>query len=307
MEAAYALPRSPIDRRWRDRLERAVEQEALFLTGPSRAALDEADPRVSPGAVMVGIGLCTPDALTAAMPFDLLGLLLPAEQLRRLTDASTLVALVADTHARSTGFDDGAIEARARAAVSALLRLRARLGLDALCVVRASRLHATTRYREWLRTVQARAGARVSPYLVRQVADVACLDERLGGIAKVGWMVGRDRDDAISDEAAFDRWVEPWSRRRPLFGYVRAGRTLDPSRTKASPYVELDPSVRIRWAPDEDVRRKLAAGGDASAANGVKNHLRAITRSYSRLVEPLEGPVESRAQAILDRVFRPKR
>ena len=307
MDAAHAFPRpiASVPAQWRDRLEQAVLQEPLLFTQPSLAALGDADRRTAPGAVMVGIGLCTPDALTTAMPFDLLGLLLPAEQLRRALDATTVVALVADTHAHATGFEPSAIESRARSAVHALLRMRARLGLHALCVVRASRFHATTRYREWLRTVQARAGTDVSPYLVRQVADVACLDDRLGGIVKLGWMVGRDRDDAIGDEAAFDRWVEPWSRRRPLFAYARAGRTLDPARLKAPPYIELDPDRRVTLAPGERVADKLATAPDVEAKNGVENHLRAIGNTFARTVAPLPGPAAVRAQGILDRLYRP--
>lgn len=308
MDAAYALrrPLLPVEPSWKDRLEQVVLQEPLLQSQPSLAALAEARARTSPGAVMFGVGLCTPDALTAAMPFDLLGLLLPAEQIRRALGAATVVALVADTHARSTGFEPGATESRARVAVTALLRLRARLGLDTLCVVRASELHATTRYREWLRTVQARAGTHVSEYLVRQVADVACLDDRLGGIVKLGWMVGRDRSESIGDEAAFDRWVEPWSRRRPVFAYTRAGRTLDPTRLKAPPYIESDPAYRITLGPDELVERKLASATSSEAANGVKNHLRAITNTYARAIEPLRGPVVTRAQRILDRIYRPR-
>jgi hypothetical protein len=307
MDAAHAFPRplASAPARWRDRLEQAVLQEPLLFTQPSLAALSDADRRTAPNAVMVGIGLCTPDALTTAMPFDVLGLLLPAERIRRALDATTVVALVADTHAHVTGFEPSAIECRARAAVHALIRLRARLDLQAMCVVRASRLHATTRYREWLRTVQARAGTDVSSYLVRQVADVACLDDRLGGIVKLGWMVGRDRDDAIGDEAAFDRWVGPWSRRRPLFAYARAGRTLDPTRLKAPPYIELDPGRRVTLAPGERVADKLAAATDLEARNGVENHLRAIGNTFARTVAPVPGPAAARAQRILDRLYRP--
>lgn len=308
MDAAHALPRpmasaSPL---WRAQLEQAVLQEPLLFTQPSLAALGDADRGSAPGAVMVGVGLCTPDALTTAMPFDLLGLLLPAEQLRRAVGATAVVTLVADTHAHDTGFDPATIESRAKAAVQALLRVRARLGLEAMCVVRASRLHATTRYREWFRTVQARAGTEVSPYLVRQVADVACLDDRLGGIVKLGWMVGRDREDAIGDEAAFDRWVEPWSRRRPLFAYARAGRTLDPARRKAPPYIELDPDRRVTLSPSERVEDKLARAPDAEARNGVENHLRAIGNTFARTIEPVRGPAAARAQRILDRLYRPR-
>jgi len=293
--------------RWHERLEDAVCQEPLLFTRPSLDALRDVERRPTPSAVMVGVGLCTPDALTSAVPFDLLGLLLPAELLRRALGVTTVVALVADAHARASGFEPEAIESRARTTVQALLRSRARLGLNALCVIRASRLHATTRYREWLRTVQARAGTDVSPYLVRQVADVACLDDRLGGIVKLGWMVGRDRDDAIGDEAAFDRWVEPWSHRRPVFTYARAGRTLNPARLKAPPYIELDPRHRITLAPTEQVAAKLAGAPDPEARNGVENHLRAITNTFARTVGGLRGPVVERAQGILDRLYRPHR
>jgi hypothetical protein len=307
MDAAFALPRrmDAHRSRWRDALEKCVEQEPLLLTGPSRAALAEANPPSAPGAIMFGVGLCTPDALSATVPFDLLGLVLPAELLRRAVGASTVVALVADVHAETSGFDAAAVDRRARAVTAALLRMRRRLGLDALTVVRASRLHAALDYRQHLRTARARAGAEPADYLVHQVADVACLDARLGGLLKLGWMVGKDRAQAIGDEAAFDRWVRPWTRREPLFAYARAGRTLDPLRPKATPYVELEAAARVNLAATEDVARKLASASDLGAVNGVKNHLRAIAHTYARVVGPLRGPVVPRAQRILDRLYRP--
>ncbi len=307
MQTALAVPtpRGEAPARWRSRYEHAVVQEPLLKTRPSLAALGEFNRPNAPQAVMVGIGLCSPEALTEAMPLDVLGLLLPAERLRLALGASTVLALVADTHAQLAEFDPRAVEYRARAAVATLLRVRNRFGLRSLCVVRASELHQTQSYRSWLRTVQARAGTHVSPYAVRQVTDVATLDDELGGLVKLGWVVGNDRSESQGDEAAFDRLVRPWSRRQPLFAYAPAGRTLCPVRTKAAPYVAVDPDVRITLSPKEQVHDKLAAGRCRQTANAVKSHLRGIANTYARTVEPLRGPTPDRVQSILDRLYRP--
>jgi hypothetical protein len=88
--------------------------------------------------------------------------------------------------------------------------------------------------------------------------------------------------------------------------YTKAGRVLDDKRKKAPPYVEMDPARRICLSRGEDVAAKLARGkmrASYSTWRGVRNHLNAITRTYARLVRPLDGPLEERVQAMIDDVW----
>ena len=90
------------------------------------------------------------------------------------------------------------------------------------------------------------------------------------------------------------------------FAYCEAGRTLDPSRLKAAPYVVIDPARRLLLRHDEEVASKLAcfdAGPAEHVRRSVHAHLRRITQVYSRAIEPLRGSLVERVQTVLKRIF----
>jgi len=288
---------------WQDRLRRTVVQESLFETTASLAGI--AGLACAPRAVFAGVGLCSRSDLSVALPVDLLGILLPAEQVRRAIGAGTTVALVADEHALGNGFHPDRVRQRTGETVAILRRLSTVMGLE-IEVVRASSFHGSTRYRRILAEVGLRAAPGDDAYFHRQVADLEYMHRTLGGIVKVGWVVsGSPRVARRRDELAFDQRFRAWVGRHVGFVYCKAGRTLDDRRPKASPYVVVDPSRRICLGPDEDVSGKLQrAGRQASAAtvNGARRHLKAIARA-SRAVTPLTGPVEHRLQQMIRSIF----
>ncbi|MGF1508610.1 MAG: hypothetical protein ACFB9M_03810 [Myxococcota bacterium] len=303
---ASGLPR-PV---WLSRLEQAILQEPLIASRPSRAGFDILRrSRVRPTSICVGIGLCSPSALGRVLPLDVLGLLLPAEALRRAMGAEHLQVLVADSHAAAHAFDSAAVMVRADAVVRSLLRIRRRLGLNGMSVTRASELARDPSYGRVLREVAARAGPMAPHYAVRQTADVVFAHRHIGPIVKVGWVMSPNRHVGSNrDEAAFDRCVSLWSEVEPAFVYVKAGRALDDARPKAPPYVELHPHRRINLHPGEDVARKLSTSPvHRQTLNGVKNHLRALTNTYARMVEPVRGSLADRSQQMLKRIYGPQR
>lgn len=288
------------------RIDQAILQEPLVASRASRPAVRVIKYMPAPHAVFVGIGLCTPRELSKAMPLDVLAMLLPAERIRQALGASSLVLFVADTHARVNGFDPEAIRFRANVTVRTLLRIRERLGFSAWTVVRASRVAETDAYKAVLAEVRERSRPDAGrPYMVRQVADVVHFHRQLGGVVKVGWILRPQRAVAgAGDEMAFDKLVAPWSGETVPFVYTRPGRTLDDRAKKAPPYVEVDPHRRVLLHPDEDVGRKLAqARVSKSTLNGVRKHLRALTHTYSRTVEPVRGTLEARCQYVLKRLY----
>lgn len=278
-----------------------VAAEPLFAREASEAGL--ASLRERPGAVYMGIGLCTRHRMAEGLPVDVLGMLLPAERLRAATGAEQLVVLIADAHARASGFDPSEVATRANCVERALLRVKVARGLDRLVLIRASALHADPGYQAALGRVERRAGDEGNTYMHRQTADVAYLDEALGGILKLGWTVDVDGvGGGYRDEVAFDRLVESWSGRRPAFAYVRCGRALDDRRPKVSPYVGVDRGRRIYLHPGESVRDKLTHGPHIASRRNV-----AAVRSHLELIADTWGvqgtSLEARVEAVLSELY----
>lgn len=282
-------------------LARVVDAEPLFARDATDAGLARLSER--PGAVYMGIGLCTRHRMAEGLPLDVLGMLLPAERLRAAVGAEHLVVLIADAHARASGFPAEAVARRAAAVERALLRVRLARGLDRLVLIRASALHAEPGYQSALGRVERRAGDEGNTYMHRQTADVAYLDEALGGILKLGWTVDVDgTSGGYRDEVAFDRLVAQWSGRQPAFAYVRCGRALDDRRPKVSPYVGVDRRRRIYLHPGESVRDKLTQGPHiASRRNvaAVRSHLELLAGAWGAT----EGPVEQRVDEVLAALY----
>lgn len=282
---------------WRRAAARAVAAEPLFAGACTERGLDA--PGRRPRAVYLGIGLCTRHRMAVGLPVDVLGMVLPAERLRSAIGAERLIVLVADAHALSNGFAPAVVEARAKAVARALLRLRAKLGLHALVLVRASALHREAGYLETLARIRSVAAGEGNEYVYRQTADVAFLEEALGGILKLGWTVGgQGGAGGYRDEVAFDRLVSPWSGRHPRFAYVVCGRALDDRRPKVSPYVGVDRGRRIYLDPREAVGAKLARARQLASkrnAAAFREHLGRIADAFGA-----EGAsLEARLQAIL--------
>ena len=299
--------------RWRQRLAQVIEQDPLILSKPSRAAVRRFDD--APRIVYLGVGLCTRDSLSQGLPVDLLGMILPAEAIRRAVAASQIVVLVADTHATTNNLPLGQVERRARRTVGAVARIARRLGLTRLVVLRASALDRETEFVRTLSTVtgaaQCTGGRDYHPYVLRQVADVAYFAERFGPVVKVGWaMSSKPLPSTTLDEAAFDRLVEPLTGARAAYIYCSPGRALDDGRRRVPPYIVHDPARRVLLRHDEDVAGKLARAAacvSPGTLRAVRNHLRRLTASYVRVLEPVRGAsVEDRVQAILGRIFQPR-
>ena len=292
---------------WRDRLANVIEQDPLIVSRPSRPAVSMF--RTAPRAVYLGVGLCTRSQLSAALPIDLLGMVLPAEAVRRAVGASQLLVLVADAHAMTNHLPPEGVERRARVTVSVLARIARRLRLSRLVVVRASALERQAEFQSILRSVRRSAGDRYHPYVLQQVTDVAYFTRSLGPVVKVGWTLGLGRSSPGTDETSFDRLVAPLSGTRAAYVYCWPGRTLDPARGRAPPYVVIDPDRRVLLHGREDVSGKLARAereDGRSTRRALRNHLRRLAAGYARVIGPLPGgSVEQRVQSMLSRIFRP--
>jgi hypothetical protein len=294
---APATDRSPTtEPSWRRALRHVVLQEPLIY---SRLSLANLRAPSRPRGILVGIGLCARERLGQAVPIDVLGMLLPAEIVRRAIGEPPMLVLVADRHASENGLDADRIRERTAETVRTLAQVRNALGLRGMTIVRASSFHDSAAYQAVLADVRERAPSGADGYVLRQVADVLFLERRYGALLKVGWAGGGS--DGAPGEPFFDDRCRRWGRSRASFVYCKAGRVLDDWRRKAAPYVALEPSRRICLDPDEDVDGKLHNAPVArSTKRALRNHLRAIAYSYSRHVRPLHGPLEERVRTIID-------
>jgi hypothetical protein len=290
----------------RSRLSHIARQHPLLETNPSLRAIERCADFPRPGAVFTGVGLASGQEVSRALPMDVLGLLLSAEQVRRAVDAEHLIVLVADSHALAEGAPSALVRARCRAYESSLRRIATRCGLSAMRVRRASELHADRRYQEMLRQVRGRARGEANEYVKREVADMAHLDRVHGGIVKVGWALQSSPRGAERDERFFDGCFRRWMAREVGLVYAKAGRAFDDAHQKMPPYIETQRQRRICLEPTEQVATKLSgarANVSHSTWRGVRKHLTALCRTYGKVVRPLSGALEERLQAIIDDVL----
>lgn len=291
---------------WRDRVLHRLLQEPLVDTAESLRALRRAPLGPRPAAIFAGIGLCTPERLSQALPLDVLGMLIPAELIRRACDAAEVVAVIADRHAAVSGFDDAEVERRAAAVERILVALSQHPGF-CLRVIRASSFHDLGAYRRLRAEVEARL-ENPAPYLARQLADTAFLDREYGHIWKLGWSMGRGRGRR-TDEVGFDSMFRACYGDRLGFLYCKPGRSLDDARPRKPPYVAPSPDNRVCLSRAEDPSSKLDRTGrpcSLDTLNGVRRHLGRILYTYNRHLGPLpRGSLESRVTWLIERLLPP--
>lgn len=305
MQHCLAIKPSPFA--FASRIAHCASQEPLVDTRLTHASLRASRPGAPPQAAFLGIGLCSRDVLSRAVPLDLLGLLLPAEAIRRAAGARELLVLVADRHALDNGFSPAAVEARARAVEAVLENLRERCGLDSMSVVRASDFHGDPDYLAVLETVRQRVRPhlRRQSYVLRQLADLLYLDRRRGKLLKIGWALRGADDVRRCDELAFDRALCSVGGDDIGFVYCKPGRALSDEAPRVSPYVVRRPEARLCLDLRDDPSTNLARAATVSrpTAEAYRRHLKALVYTYGRHVEPLpRGRLEARLEALLVRL-----
>lgn len=292
---------------WKDDVTATIRQDGLMELRLSLEGLNRSRQTKRSRVVFVGVGLCTRERLSVALPLDVIATLLSAVRLQRAVGARSVRLLIADEHARCGGrFEDAAVSAVAEATEDTLRRVVGSFELGAVEILRASQVHATPEYMEILEEVERRAPGAAA-YFHREVADMEFFHRVCGGILKLGWGVsGPVQMRHQYDEVAFDQRFRAWVGDHVTCVYGKPGRVFDARRPRASPYVAIDPARRVCLSRGEDVRAKLGlarsrVGGDTW--RGARRHLGAITRAFCAVVGPLSGDTEGRAQQLIDRVF----
>lgn len=228
---------------------------------------------------------------TRGLPVDVLVMVLAQEMVRRTMGHRRSRILVADTNALRSGFDELAVRRVAANAERTIDALTRAWGFP----VEVFRASTHPRQIEITEIARGLAGSH-NPYVAEQLAQMEMM-RREGATIKLGWTLSSSAHDEASFDTRFTR-AFPTS---PTFVYTIGGRTLDPRRPRACPYLCDDPATRVLLARGEDVRAKLA--DDSPATRGYRRLLGKIARAHARLVGGLDPRCpEDTVQAIIDRL-----
>ncbi len=281
-----------------------VQNESLIEVHPS---LEGINPKslTRKGSIYYGTGLCTARELSDALPFDILGMVLVAEKLRRGMGMKKIYHHIADTHAKSNNlFKDEDVDRQANIARETLGKMAQNLGLENFEILLASEFDQTPEYREIYKGIDTDK----HDYVRREVSDMEWYNRHKNVVVKLGWIIQATETDLGFDERVFDREYKETIGGDLSFIYLEPGRTFDKSRPKASPYIHIPGETRILLKAHESVKAKVAEAekrlGD-KYLGGSRRHLTNIVRLYEKLFGSLGDILfEDKIQTIIDNVTK---
>ncbi len=250
-----------------DSIHELVRRQELFARRQCEPILSESGLAVSE-AVWFGVGIST-DRISSELPLDVMILLYCQEMLRRQLDWPIGLILIADTNALSSGINNFEVRRASARTRDRLERVIADLGFP-VSVIFASDIRAPSQ--QLLESIDVE-----NPYLAQQMAQTEVM-RRTGAGLKLGWALSSSKHD----ETFFDTHYRSHFGDEASFVYSVGGRTLDPKRPRACPYLCKDPAERLLLAPTESVRGKLAAA-DKSAGRGAARLLAKLARAHKHL------------------------
>jgi hypothetical protein len=254
-----------------------VSRQELFARRVAEPRLDSEGLGRSE-AIWFGVGLSSGD-VSRGVPVDVLVLVYAQELLRRELGYGESRILVADTNALGDGIAQLPVH-RARTRAERTLRsVIATLGFPAV-VLRASEVDGEAE--AIVRDVDA-----PNPYVARQIGQTEVMRRR-GAAVKLGWALS----GVSHDEVYFDRLYHRAFGAGVSFVYTTGGRTLNPRRPRACPYLCVAPDDRLLLRPNEDLAAKLARA-PKPMARGYHRLLAKLARAHHRLTgERYQSPEE---------------
>lgn len=257
------------------------------------------------GALYFGTGLATSKAMSVGVPFDVVGMLLTARKIQGVLKLSRVIQLIADTHALSNTFTTPEdVSAMAEKMKDVSSRVAHLIGLgDVYMPVKSSDFDQTNGYREIFDGVVSDD----HEYVRREWADIEYLRRTYKLVLKLSWIVDPKAKKVGFDERLYDLRFREVMGQSMSFIYVNPGRTLDPNRMKASPYISIAGERRILLDPQEDVHKKFADAEAEFGADKFKStrlHLSQIVTLYEEQVGAVIGTsLEDKIQSIINAVF----
>lgn len=189
-----------------------------------------------------GIGLSNRNGVTEELPFDVLGMLLASELIRRETGLETTTVLIADEHAKFNGYSKE-LDIAAKERMEFFERAAERLGFKSNAVL-ASQVSKEPKYIDILKRIETG-----NNYERFQAADTEWFRQK--GAIKIGWT----HPSMNFDERYFDELYKILFGDMATFVYVQSGKALD--GTPMPPYMNNNGKRRLLLTAGEDIDHEV--------------------------------------------------
>ncbi len=285
-----------------------VQNESILEVVPSLEGIDPSFESLvqqfgDKMSIYYGTGICTPKELSVGLPFDILAMMLFSEKLRRTLGLGSVIHHIADTHAKTnTHLNSAEVDQTAKITYEKICRTSANLNLPNIHPILSSTFDNTDEYLFILQSIPEQR----HDYIRREVADMEWYRQNSNMYIKIGWIIQATEVELGSDERVYDRTYKKEVGQPVSFIYAKAGRTLDPRRPKASPYISIPGENRILLNKDEMVQTKLEAAEkqwNDPKIGGARKYLMGIIRLYEDVIEPLDKSlsIDQKVQAIIEK------
>jgi len=240
-----------------------------------------------------GVGVAADDA-SCGLPVDVLILLFAQEMVRRELGLAKSWILIADSNACNAGVPRLDVHRAASLAQAPLEALVDRFGFP-VEIRRSSSLAPASEMARRQDALQIDNG-----YVAQQLVQTEIMRAR-GAAIKVGWALSA----CTYDETYFDRLYRNRFGEQATFVYTVGGRTLNPQRPRACPYLCREPADRLLLGTKENSVRKLYTDADSPAVRGYRRLIAKLARAYRHLTGEDPGTPESFLQFVVDASARP--
>lgn len=253
------------------KIEDLIKHNPLIWPNQSDIVVDNNTPNI-----FIGGGVATKNTISRAVPFDLLGFILTAEQLKRHTPGSIHI-MVADQHAWLANNLD---KSQVTKAANNLKQIVSQI----ISVFKLTNWHIHLASEIFLSATQ-------SNYETLETRDINHFATQFHCGIKVGWTFS-PKEVGVTDESHFDSFHN-----LPTL-LIKPGLTSDLQKPHESPYICTDPTTRITFS-------------DSNSWNitpAIKNHLRDICLLFENLFKPFppKTPVEEKCKIIINQVIKTK-
>lgn len=279
-----------------------LSNEPLIEADITRAFIDWPSLQKSEGkSLFFGVGLCTAKQAAVAIPFDILSFFFVAERLKRFFNLKNVFILVADRHAESNVFMTPEIIDKSRRNILKIFqKIIHNFSLPNFEILVASDIARLESFQSVLHQIPIMK----NQYVRQELADITWLTQTKNLGIKLGWTIDNSITPSGHDERFFDTQLLSIKKIPLSFMFSGAGRTFDPNRPKASPYISVKGDHRLLIKPQEDVRQKFCEAETLwgnSSCNGVKGRLADIVRLFEKLFIKLPTmTLEQKIQFILN-------
>lgn len=261
-----------------------------------------------PCNLMLGIGLAN-CKVSYGLPLDSLSMIFVAELLRRKLDIGRNYLLIADSCACQNGVQREDVNRLAENERRIFQNVVDCFGFDNWEITRTSELEEGNK--EFALILEEVREAKIpeqyealqhktrrpfpNEYVARQLSEMHLLRTRFDAKIKVGWkMPGSTLDERVFDSLYTEIFGQDMS-----FVYVECGKTLNPKKPNAPPYLASDSGERIILTRGESVETKLN-GEEDERIKDYRSLLGRIGGLYKKLL--CGFTTEEVAQNIIDKV-----